>query len=203
MDFLPEYGQKSSAAAPSSPSSSIWADEETAMARQASIRRHLEHGWAQDPTGSLLVKGTGQSKVEIRPTHLMPSKSGDPDFNPTTDAFALRLGAEFVGPNRYRLPGGLLIDGNGAFRNDKDITNPNGDCPECGSSPLVVSSSGEILGGGEYRFRVAKEPPNPAKPWEMAWTYCRRCVSEDELAEVRRRMDAAPPAPRRHRDGAH
>lgn len=177
------------------------------MARQASIRRHLEHGWAQDPTLTLLVKGAGQGKLEARPTQLMPSKSGDPEFNPTTDAFALRLGAEFVGPNRYRLPGGLLIDANGAFRNDADVSNRGGDCPECGSSPLVLSANGEILGGGEYRFRVAKGPANPAKPWEQTWTYCRRCVSEDELAEVRRHMDAAPPAPapRRGRQqyGAH
>lgn len=166
------------------------------MARQASIRRHLDHGWDVDASG-MLSKGTGRSKVEARPTLLMPSKSGDASFNPATDAYALRLGAEFVGPNRYRLPSGLLIDANGAFRDEA------GECPECGSSPIVTSASGEVLAGGEYRFRVPTPAFNPKKPWEIEWTYCRRCVTEDELAEVRRRADAAPAPSRRPTRGAH
>lgn len=170
-----------------------------AMARQASIRRHLEHGWAIDVAG-LLSKGVGRSKVEARPTLLMPSKSGDTDFNPGRDAYALRLGAGFVGANRYRLPNGLLVDANGAMRDE------HGECPECGSSPITLSAAGEILGGGEYRFRVPTGAFNPKKPWEHEWTYCRRCVTDDELADVRRRSEATPPpAPRRGRNqyGAH
>lgn len=157
------------------------------MARQAGIKRRVANGWTQD-AGGLLVRGTGRTKVELRPTELMPSKSGERDFNPNADAFALRLGAEFVGPNRYRLDG-MLVDANGAFRDETE-------CPVCGSTH------------GEYRFRVRVESlGHNVKPWESAYTYCPRCCTDEECEAFERKVDAAPPAPapRRGRQqyGAH
>lgn len=157
------------------------------MARQSGIKRRLANGWTLENSG-LLVRGTGRTKVAMRPTELMPSKSGERDFNPNADAFALRLGAEFVGPNRYRL-GRMLIDANGAFRDETE-------CPICGSTH------------GEYRFRVRVEVQghNP-KPWESAYTYCPRCCTDEECDAFERKVNGPPAAPAtrrgRQRDGAH
>lgn len=114
----------------------------------------------------LLARGEGSRKVELRPTELVPSRLGDADFNPARDAFALRLGAEFAGPNRYRVDRDLLLDANGACRDPEE-------CPECGSKH------------GEYRFFVRVEDPN-AKPWEAIYTHCSRCCSAAEKAERER-----------------
>jgi hypothetical protein len=144
------------------------------MARQASIKRKLDHGWALGGDG-LLVKGEGRQKVEVRPTTLMSSKSGERDFNPHHDAFAVRLGGEFEGPNRYRV-GAVLVDANGACRDEAE-------CPECGSI------------NGEYRFMVRVEDERrEAKPWESLYTCCMRCCTEVEIAAFE--TQAAAPAKR-------
>lgn len=130
----------------------------------------------------LLQQGTGRAKVDMRPTALMPSRSGEPDFNPGTDAFALVLGAECVGPNRYRardFP--VLLDANGACRDESE-------CPECGSDPLVYNADGSLKSGGQYRFRVYGA--------DGRRTYCRTCVTPQELDAVRDRATAAAVAPR-------
>lgn len=113
----------------------------------------------------------------MRPTALMPSRLGEPDFNPALDAFVLVLGADCEGPNRYRatqFP--VLLDANGACRDEAE-------CPECGSDPVVWDGMGEVVSGGEYRFRVYG--------LDGRRTYCRRCVSQRELDAVRDRA-AAP-----------
>lgn len=141
----------------------LFAPQELAAARQAQIRRRTSQGWTVSANGTL-VRGAGAKKVETRPTEMVPSKSGDVDFNPSQDAFALRLGAVFVGPNRYRM-GDLLLDANGACR-DEDT-----ECPECGSV------------NGEYRFFVRVEGES-AKPWESAYACCTRCCTLEEMAQV-------------------
>ncbi len=95
------------------------------------------------------------------PSEMVPSLFGTLRWNPAKDSVALKMGAVFVGPNRYKL-GSLILDAMGA------IVDPNA-CVECGSLH------------GEYRFNVRTQSRNPnAMPWQQAWTYCRRCCSEDE-----------------------
>lgn len=138
------------------------------MAKSAFIREHVKRGFKLDENGRL-TKGERKTKVEILPHSPMPGKMpGASDFNPRTDAFAVRMGGVFVSPNRYRL-GLNYIDREGAML-DPDA------CPECGSY------------NGEYRWRVQVDPtrqPKNLKPWEHAYTYCKRCVTAEELAEVR------------------
>lgn len=149
-----------------SESSTFRTPSEVAVARNAGIERRIATGFAL--RNGLLVKGTGRGKVELRPTSLIPSRSGEPDFEPHRDAFATRLGAECVGPNRYRVSSGLLLDANGACRCATE-------CPECGSEPVVRDQSGALIGGGEYRWRV----PLAGQPGRF--TVCSRCVTDDEL----------------------
>lgn len=126
----------------------------------------------------MLEAGQGKAKVEMRMTALMPSRLGEPDFNPQLDAFALRLGADFEGPNRYRLGGrdGLLLDANGACRDESE-------CAECGSTAMRYGNEGQVLAGGEYRFMVSDG--------KGGWTYCRTCVSEQEIGDIRQQKAAA------------
>ena len=147
-------------ASESSLANSYWIPEELAQARSEFVRRHIQRGWTLSE--GMLSKGQGKSRVEtrVRPGP-MASKSGDLDFNPRTDAFALRLGAVFAGPNRYRLTtgscAGQLVDRNGMFRDP-------GECPECGCI------------NHEYCV-VQLESRNPfAKPWDHAYTNCRTCA---------------------------
>jgi hypothetical protein len=135
------------------------------MARNAGIERRLASGFVLH--NGLLVKGSGRDKVELRPTALIPSRSGEQDYNAFQDAFAVHLGAECDGPNRYRLGGFLLLDANGACRDE-------GECPECGSSPIVRDVAGKVVEGGEYRWSV----PVTGRPGE--WMDCRRCVTDEE-----------------------
>lgn len=117
----------------------------------------------------LLKKGNRSA----RPSNLMRSKSGDLDFNPRTDAFALRLGAKFVSDNRYkwgevRTKDGvveMLMDRNGMFIDPAD-------CPECGGAPWYVKQRSSRPG---------------APPWEYELTYCRRCVTPAEVEDARQR----------------
>lgn len=111
----------------------------------------------------------------MRMTALMSSRLGEEDYNPQLDAFALRLGADFEGPNRYRL-GDLLLDGNGACRDESE-------CPECGSTALRYGNQGQVVSGGEYRFMVPDGKGD--------WTYCRTCVSEQEIGDIRQAKAAA------------
>lgn len=148
------------------------------MARNACIERRQASGFVLQ--NGLLVKGTGRAKVELRPTALIPSRSGEQDFDGFRDAFATRLGAECEGPNRYRLGGrdGLLLDANGACRDE-------GECPECGSSPIVRDVAGRVVEGGEYRWSV----PVTGRPGE--WMDCRRCVTDEEHRAAVAAHDAA------------
>lgn len=153
---------------------SAWTDEARAEARSVGIQRRIAAKWALDAKG-VMSHGTGREKVEMRPTELMPSRIGEPDFDPHRDAFAVRLGAELEGPNRYRL-GDLLLDANGACRDE-------GECPECGSEEMTYAADGSLKSGGDYRWRVY------GADGEM--TYCRRCVSQPELDAVRDRATEA------------
>ena len=81
----------------------VWADEDLDKARLYQARQLVKKGWRFASTLGRFVKGEGRHKIEARPTSLMRSKSGDTDFNPLRDAFALRLGAVFVRDNVYRL----------------------------------------------------------------------------------------------------
>lgn len=135
------------------------------MARNAGIERRLASGFVLH--NGLLTKGTGRNKVELRPTALIPSRSGDRDFDAWRDAFVTQLGAECEGPNRYRAGGGLLLDANGACRDETE-------CPECGSSPVVRDMAGKVIEGGEYRWSV------PVAGREGERMDCRRCVTDEE-----------------------
>lgn len=165
----PTTRQSSSTETPSSPSeapsSSFRTPTEQASARNAGIERRLTTGF--ELKNGLLTKGTGKTKVELRPTALIPSRCGEPDFDAYRDAFAPKLGAECVGPNRYRL-GDLLLDANGACRDETE-------CPECGSVPVVRDeASGRVVLGGEYRWTV------PVEGQPGRYTACSRCVTDAE-----------------------
>lgn len=166
--------QMNSPASTDTAPSSFWTPEEVAKARQAQIHRLIQSGWKVDANG-LLSKG----RATIRPSAPIPAKvPGELGYSPHS-VFALHLGATLIeaGPwaGRYRL-GKHVVDWLGRFV-DTDA------CPECGS------------GHGEYRFKVKMFPnPNPfAQPWEQAFTYCRRCCSPEEIAELRR-QPTMPPA---------
>ena len=150
------------------PRSSFWTEAEEATALRASAGRFIKAGFAWN--GTHFVKGQGRSKIEARPTRLMPSKSGQPDFNPRTDAFAVRMGAEFVSDNRYRLEGVGVMDRNGMF------VAPD-ECPECGDMVLYVKS------------RKGVKPDAPVYKYNL--TYCRRCITQAEVDDMRREQDAA------------
>lgn len=156
--------------------SSRWSESERIAARQGNIRRLLGRGW-QFVEG-LLVKGRSKK----RPTELMPNNDGTLQFNPRVDAYAIRLGATFISPNRYRL-GTLILDRHGS------AVDPD-ECPECGATRQHPGS----------RFHLRAPNPNPyAPPWEHAFTYCRTCVTLAELEEMRRQTAASPPPPKAKR----
>ena len=153
--------------------SSFWTPQELATARLREIHRRMKGGWTFEDTG-LLRKGNVTARPASLIAHGIPGEIG---YNPRRDAFALRLGATFIeaGPNTGRyLLGDQVMDELGNFRDPQS-------CPECGSLH------------GEHRFKVRMKPnPNPfAMPWQQAFTYCRRCCSQDEIDELRR------PAPAR------
>ena len=151
-----------------SPSESSSWTEELTRALTRFIRRHLARGFSMGADG-LLTKGKGKSQVFVKPHPVLGSKSGDLDYNPRIDAMALRIypEARFINANRYTIPGVGHVDRNGMFLDEED-------CPECGSK------------AGEFRFHVRTQSRNPfAPPWAQAWTYCRRCCTEDEIAQLR------------------
>lgn len=104
---------------------------------------------------------------------LIPSKSGLPGYNPLVDAPALRLyqGCRLIGPGRYEVGRGLIVDPNGMFCAPEE-------CPECHSSP-----------GYDLRYFVAHRPNPFAKEWTHEYRPCRRCVGQDELDENEALMD--------------
>ena len=152
--------------------SSCWTNEEIATARLVQIHRLLQNGWKAEGNG-LLSKGA----ITLRPSSPIPIRQpGEYGYNPRTDAFALRLGATFiesgVWAGRYQL-GEHIVNHLGQFVDQEA-------CPECGSR------------NGEFRFKVLQWPnPNPfAKPWEQAFTYCRRCCTSDEVMDLKRPREA-------------
>lgn len=140
---------------PASENGSWFSVEERTQARRMNIIRFIKAGFTY--IDGRLKKG----HTNAMPSEMMPSLFGTPRFNPAKDAVALKMGAVFVGPNRYRL-GSLILDAMGA------IVDPAA-CPECGSLH------------GEFRWNVRAQSKNPnAMPWQQAWTYCRRCCTEEE-----------------------
>ena len=126
------------------------------------------------------VEGKLEKDGHKRPVpETVPNNLGMPDWNPRTDAVAVkRFGAVFVSPGRYKLPGSnLYMDKNGA------LIDPT-DCPVCGSNPTT---------GADYRFRVRIDDPR-GKRLDYKWAYCGLCVSDAEIAEIRAKAMAAPPA---------
>ena len=130
-----------------------------------SIQRHLRAGWSY--LEGLLEKGA----IKKRPSEAVPMRSpSEAGYNPRQDAFALRIGAEFIESGPWA----------GRYRLDQHIVNRNGQfispdqCPECGSYK------------GELRFRVLMDVhPDPfAKGWEQAFTYCRRCCTAEDYASM-------------------
>ena len=144
---------------------SSWTPEDIAKARASAILRATKNGWKFD--GGMLVKGT----VKARPSTLMSlGHVGERGFNPRTDAFALRLGAEFIeeGPwaGRYRM-GGHILNALGQFLDPEA-------CPICGSVH------------GESRFKVRAPNPNPYAPaWQQVFTYCQRCCTPEEIEHLK------------------
>ena len=145
--------------------SSSWTPEELTRAKLGSIQRHLRAGWKF--LEGYLEKGNARKL----PSSVVPLRTpGEPGYNPRAGAFALRMGATLIesGPwrGRYQL-GRHIVNRNGQFISPDQ-------CPECGSYQ------------GELRFRVRVEQhPDPfAKPWEQAFTYCRRCCTPEEAAQL-------------------
>ena len=141
----------------SSETSAIWPEADLAKARLGSIRRYVKAGWKW--LDGVLKKG----QVAARPSTLMPFYEPHmAGWNPREHAFPIRLGATFVGDNRYAYQGHVM-DRSGAFR-DPD------ECPECSSTH------------GEYRYRVPIERLDPREA--QRYTFCRRCISPEERDEL-------------------
>ena len=121
--------------------------------------------------------------MKKRVPEYVATREGTILYNPRVDAFALRLGATYVSPNRYQL-GSLMLSRDGAaLATDRET------CAECHSGP-----------GVDNRFFVRTESQNPfAKPWEKAWTYCHTCVTPAELEDLKRKALAAAPVDMRRK----
>lgn len=155
---------------------SFWTPTEQETARRASIIRAMKAGWKYE-SGLLVKDGIASKPSGMQPLY----EPGDQEFNPRTNAFALRLGAKFIEPpdpfaGKYRL-GGLVMDHLGRLLDTND-------CPVCHGSP----------------FNVPVLQPDPwirtNRPWEQAFTYCRRCITREFIEENERRMQAQPPSRR-------
>lgn len=112
---------------------------------------------------------------------------GERGYNPRTDAPVVRLGGELImsglWAGRFRW-NGLLCDAWG------QLIDPAA-CPECGT---VRDERGNIV-GPDYRWRVPvaedKRPPT-LPPWRHVFTYCRRCVSAEDLGANQQRVMLTP-----------
>lgn len=150
-------------------------------ALRASVKSHLKAGfkWVE---GRLSREVAGKERIDAKPSALMASKSGDLDFNPVKDAFAVRMGARFVSDNHYYLRGDFFEDKDGKEVDGRIFVDRNGmvidqsECPECGGNRWYV-----------------KRPFRPGTPGKRPWDYdlvpCRVCVSVEELDDARRRQE--------------
>ncbi len=139
-----------------------------AGALRADIAAHVRAGWHW--VEGRLKKGN----LEARPTPRLRSKSGQPDFNPRVDALPIREGGYFVSPGRYMHPVLGLVDVNA-------MPVPDDECPECGGMPWNV------------HIPVFDSHGEPVIPLRYQSTYCRRCVSPEEIADAKRRREAYKP----------
>lgn len=154
--------------------SASWSPTELAIARLLSIQAHQKAGWAVDDAGQI-----SKGNVTKRPGAVVPYQvPNDPGYNPWTDAYAIRLGAELIdsGPwaGRYRL-GEHIVDWTGQFL-DRDA------CPECHGAPFWV------------RVLIPDDTPG-----RQAFTHCSRCVTPAMLEENERARQAQPPSQQNRR----
>lgn len=101
----------------------------------------------------------------------------DPNNPKHVPALRLYPEAQHLGGSRYRIGSGLVVDRLGSFRD------PN-ECPECGTVPGV----------SDFRYFVRQLPPPGAKPWEISFRPCSRCVSPQEIAENEAFMNGTRPS---------
>jgi hypothetical protein len=129
----------------------------------------LQSGWKLLDDG-FFHKGN----VSRRPSEMVPVKMpGDYDFDWTRDAFAIRLGATYVSPNRYQY-GQHFMDHLGRFLDPKV-------CRYCGGTPYFVQ---------------VVDPWPGAQRYERGRTYCTHCVTPTMLAENERNVQGwVPPRP--------
>lgn len=114
-------------------------------------------------------------------------ESWHPGYNPVTDATAVvDFGAVFLAPGRYlQQATGLLMDANGALKS------PDA-CEECGTE---YNARRQII-GADYRYMVRVLKPEHLLVRNKViyeWTYCRRCLTPEEL-EAARQLNLMPPA---------
>lgn len=151
--------------------SSSWTEQERLTGMRGSIQRHLRAGWTW--VEGLLHKGNHTKKATSVMSLQHPGERG---YDPRRDAFALRLGARFIesGPwqGKYSF-GANVMDHMGRFLDTAA-------CPICKGN----------------RFRVQVENPNPyAKNYEQVFSYCRRCVTPEEIRDNEARVMASPSPP--------
>ena len=140
------------------PTALFWTSEELAAGRRRQIERYIRAGWKFGDDGLLSKAG-----IERRPGYDMGAPiPGDP----RKDATALRLGATFLRPGRYRL-GDWLLDDNGCIVHD---FNDSKGCEMCGESIYM-----KIPARGRETVRV----------WDYDLTYCPCCISSEEIAAMR------------------
>lgn len=151
--------------------SSLWTDEELGRARGASIREFIRAGWKFSE--GLLKRGSFSTKPSSRSPVPQPWERG---YNPLVHSVAVRMGGELIAPGRYRLKhNGLIVNDNGCLVDQEA-------CVGCGTRR---DARGEVL-EPDYRWTVRAENPNPFAPkYKQAWTYCRKCVTPQELESKR------------------
>ena len=138
------------------------------------------------------LKGEDAAKPE-RPE---VKESWHKDFNPVMDATpVVRFGAVFISPGRYYDAGsGHFLDKNAALIAPET-------CEECGTD----YDEKDRISGPDFRYMVRVQRPEhlfAMKP-VYEWTWCRRCLTPDEVEAQRQDvfegMPAPAPSPKRRR----
>ena len=121
----------------------------------------IRRGWRLSDDRRRLVRGEGREHQE-RPAYsgfvgATPPPWDVRNYNPRLHCPAALMGAQYVGPNRFRM-GSVLVDSNGSARIEAE------ECPVCGCMPHDT-----------WR-QVRIENPNPyAEPWKQRFAPCPRC----------------------------
>lgn len=136
----------------------------------------------------LLQRLKGEEPTTSKHERPEVKESWEKDFNPVMDATpVVRFGAVFVRPNRYfDAASGHFLDANAALIAKES-------CEICGTD---FDERGRIS-GPDYRYMVRVLRPEhlfATKP-VYEWTWCRRCLTPEDVEAQRQDVFEGMPAP--------